>query len=72
MDIDKSKEPITNLIDHDYNYEDISVVNDHTKTYEWQKFLNFLLFNEHFEICEANNRHIIWIEDPIGCTGKSF
>lgn len=63
-------QPFTNEII--YQGKDIDFLNDETKRYPWQQSIIDLLFDKTTSsIKPADDRSIVWIEDPQGGNGKS-
>jgi hypothetical protein len=58
-------------LNYKYNAKDIEVLFDNKNWHKWQKKLYDLVFNEQGRIKPADNRKIIFIEDPKGNSGKS-
>ena len=60
-----------NQLNYKYNPKDIEVLFDSKNWHRWQKKLYDLIFNAQGKIRPADNRKIIFIEDPKGNSGKS-
>lgn len=60
-----------NQLNYKYNAKDIEILFDNKNWHKWQKNLYKLLFNAQGRIKPADNRKIIFIEDPKGNSGKS-
>ena len=60
-----------NQLNYKYNAKDIEVLFDNKNWHKWQKKLYDLIFNAQGRIKPADNRKIIFIEDPKGNSGKS-
>jgi hypothetical protein len=60
-----------NQLNYKYNAKDIEILFDNKNWYKWQKKLYELIFNAQGRIKAADNRKIIFIEDPKGNSGKS-
>lgn len=60
-----------NQLNYKYNAKDIEVLFDSKNWHRWQKKLYDLIFNAQGKIRPADNRKIIFIEDPKGNSGKS-
>ncbi len=60
-----------NQLNYKYNAKDIEVLFDSKNWHKWQKKLYDLIFNAQGKIRPADNRKIIFIEDPKGNSGKS-
>ena len=56
----------------DYNARDIKIFEDRANWFPWQRTLSDKVFIQNsLTVSTADDREIIWIEDPEGCTGKS-
>jgi hypothetical protein len=60
-----------NQLNYKYNAKDIEILFDNKNWHKWQKKLYDLIFNAQGRIKPADNRKIIFIEDPKGNSGKS-
>jgi hypothetical protein len=60
-----------NQLNYKYSAKDIEVLFDNKNWHKWQKKLYDLVFNAQGRIKPADNRKIIFIEDPKGNSGKS-
>ena len=58
-------------LNYKYNAKDIEVLFDRKNWHKWQVKLYDLIFNKQGRILPADNRKIIFIEDPKGNSGKS-
>lgn len=60
-----------NQLNYKYDAKDIEILFDNKNWHKWQKNLYELVFNKQGRIKPADNRKIIFIEDPKGNSGKS-
>jgi hypothetical protein len=60
-----------NKLNYKYSAKDIEILFDDKNWHKWQKKLYDLIFNAQGRIKPADNRKIIFIEDPKGNSGKS-
>lgn len=70
--LEKSYEFSDGEIDISYTSDDIRLFQNTNNMYVWQLYLDLFLTEENKKISLFNNRDIIWIEGPIGCSGKSL